>query len=588
MASNIVDFLIKLRSDGTNAIAVARQVDRQLIGLEQRAAQAGGALRKAFSLSNFNAALMSVPGMAFLTNPYTMAASAVGAVAQVGMAAEKTAVSFKVLLGSEEASKKMLDDIGKMDMKKVYGLDTTQEAAKQMLNFGVESDKVLGYLSMLGDIAGGDKQQLASLGLVFGQVTAAGKLSGQDLLQFINAGFNPLVELQALTGKSYAELQDAMGKGQITADMVAADMQRATGEGGRFFNSTKEKSQTTAAKLQNMYSTIQEGVLKVWEVLQPIFNDIIDFVAQIIPPVMEVASVVAGAIGSVITWLVEWKKELGILAVLVGTFWAGLKVKALFLLGFTKVITLVKTATHTWAVVQRYLNIALISNPIGIIIALVAALAAAVIYCWTQFAEFRAFCLTMWDVLKDLGAAIWQYVTSRITELIDAVGAVGQALKYLFTGEFEKAWESAKTAGLKLSGVESSSQLISGVGNAFSGLGGKYAGHLASEQAKDKENADKPSGLSLPGLLGSLGGNGENGENGGGGNGGGGGGGRKGKTASAIATGGSRNTSIQVSIGKFFDTINVYMADKADTAELERTILQCLNRSLAIATSSDR
>ena len=102
MASNIVDFLIKLRSDGTNAIAVARQVDRQLIGLEQRAAQAGGALRKAFSLSNFNAALMSVPGMAFLTNPYTMAASAVGAVAQVGMAAEKTAVSFKVLLGSEE------------------------------------------------------------------------------------------------------------------------------------------------------------------------------------------------------------------------------------------------------------------------------------------------------------------------------------------------------------------------------------------------------------------------------------------------------------------------------------------------------
>ena len=590
MASNIVDFLIKLRSDGTNAIAVARQVDRQLIGLEQRAAQAGGALRKAFSLSNFNAALMSVPGMAFLTNPYTMAASAVGAVAQVGMAAENTAVSFKVLLGSEEASKKMLDDIGKMDMKKVYGLDTTQEAAKQMLNFGVESDKVLGYLSQLGDIAGGDKQKLSALGLVFGQVTAAGKLSGQDLLQFINADFNPLKELEALTGKSYAELQDAMGKGQISADMVAAAMQRATGEGGRFFNSTKEKSQMTAAKLQNMYSTIQEGVLKVWEVLQPIFNGIIDFVAQIIPPVMEVASVVAGAIGSVITWLVEWKKELGILAVLVGTFWAGLKVKALFLLGFTKVITLVKTATHTWAVVQRYLNIALISNPIGIIIALVAALAAAVIYCWTQFAEFRAFCLTMWDVLKDLGAAIWQYVTSRITELIDAVGAVGQALKYLFTGEFEKAWESAKTAGLKLSGVESSSQLINGVGNAFSGLGGKYAGHLASEQAKDKENADKPSGLSLPGLLGSLGGNGENGENGenGGGGNGGGGGGRKGKTASAIATGGSRNTSIQVSIGKFFDTINVYMADKADTAELERTILQCLNRSLAIATSSDR
>ena len=79
----------------------------------------------------------------------------------------------------------------------------------------------------------------------------------------------------------------------------------------------------------------------------------------------------------------------------------------------------------------------------------------------------------------------------------------------------------------------------------------------------------------------------DNGGNGGGGNGGGGGRGKS-KTASAIATGGQRNTAIRLSIGKFFDTINVYMADKADTAELERVILQALNRSLAIATSSER
>lgn len=584
MATNIVDFLIKLRSDGTNAIAVARQVDRRLIGIERQAARAGAALRNAFSLSNFNAALMTVPGMAFLTNPYTMAASAVGAVAQVGMAAEKTNISFKVLLGSQEAAKQMLDDIGAMDMKKVYGLETTQEATKQMLNFGVESNKVLGYLSQLGDIAGGDKQKLSALGLVFGQVTAAGKLSGQDLLQFINAGFNPLKELEALTGKSYAELQDQMSKGQITADMVALAMQRATGEGGKFFGMTQQQSQTTAAKLTDMYSSIQEGALKIWAAIQPIFDDVVDLFSQIVPPVMDVVSVVIGGIGTVITWVVKWKEELGLLAVVVGTFWAGLKIKAAMLLGFSKVITIVKTATHMWAVVQRYLNIALVANPIGIVIALVTALAAAVIYCWTNFAEFRAFCLTMWDVLKDLGTAIWQYVTSRITELVDAVGAVGQALKYLFTGEFDKAWEAAKTAGLKFAGVESSSQLVNGVGNAFSGLGGKYAGHLAYEQAKDKENADKPSGLSIPGLLGS----GNGGNNGNGGGGGGKGGGSKGKTASAIATGGTRNTSNNMSIGKFFDTINVYMADKADTAELERTILQCLNRSLAIATSTDR
>ena len=46
--------------------------------------------------------------------------------------------------------------------------------------------------------------------------------------------------------------------------------------------------------------------------------------------------------------------------------------------------------------------------------------------------------------------------------------------------------------------------------------------------------------------------------------------------------------SIQMTIGKFFDNIYVTMADKTDTAELEQTVLRCMNRALAVATSTDR
>ena len=77
-----------------------------------------------------------------------------------------------------------------------------------MLNFGVETGRVLPLLKQLGDISGGNKDRLQSLSLVLGQVSAAGRLQGQDNLQFINAGFNPLQELAKMTGKSYAELQD--------------------------------------------------------------------------------------------------------------------------------------------------------------------------------------------------------------------------------------------------------------------------------------------------------------------------------------------------------------------------------------------
>lgn len=585
MATNIVDFLIKLKADATQAVRNVQNLDRRLTSLEQKAQNAGKALRNAFSLSNFNAAMMSVPGMQFLTNPYTMAAAAVGAVAKVGMEAEKTKTSFTTLLGSQEASKKMLDDIAKTDAKKVYGLGTIQDAAKTMLNFGVNSEDVLTRLNQLGDIAGGDAQKLSSLGVVFGQVTAAGKLSGQDLLQFINAGFNPLMELTEITGKSYAELQDMMSKGAISSDMVAAAMQRATSEGGRFYGITQALANTTGAKLQDMFSQILEGALKLFTRLQPIINDVIGLAQQIIPPVMEVVGVVVDAIIKVVEFIIKWKDEIGLLLIVFGTFWGMLQAKALFLIGFAKIVTIVKTAIHTWTVVQRALNIALIANPIGIIISLVAALVVGVIYCWKKFAGFRAFIITMWDTFKDFGNILKDYVVNRVNDLLSGIGDLGKAIGELFSGNFKGAWNTAVGAAKKISGVNAAQQAIASTKAVVGKFGDNYNKNLAAEQAKqaakEAEDASKDSDISNPGLLGSgiipgvvdpKAGKGDKGK----------------KTGEQVVTGGKRNTSIQMTISKFFDNINVYMADKADTAELERVIVQSMNRALAIATSTDR
>jgi tape measure domain-containing protein len=40
---------------------------------------------------------------------------------------------------------------------------------------------------MLGDVARGDAETLSRLTLAFGQMSASGRLMGQDLLQMINA-----------------------------------------------------------------------------------------------------------------------------------------------------------------------------------------------------------------------------------------------------------------------------------------------------------------------------------------------------------------------------------------------------------------
>ena len=134
--------------------------------------------------------------------------------------------------------------------------------------------------------------------------------------------------------------------------------------------------------------------------------------------------------------------------------------------------------------------------------------------------------------------------------------------------------------------MNSAANAIAATTNTVKGFGGNYNKNLATEQAKGKQKEGKKerSALSVPGLKGSAAaeqvvfGDGKDKKKK-----------KKGrKSAEDIATGGRRNTSITMHIGKFFDNINVYMNDKTDTAELERTILQSINRALAIATSTDR
>ena len=95
---------------------------------------------------------------------------------------------------------------------------------------------------MLGDVSQGNKERFDSLTLAFAQVGSAGKLSGQDLLQFVNAGFNPLNEISKMTGESMAELKERMSAGGVSAEEVAEAFKHATSEGGQFYQAMEHRA----------------------------------------------------------------------------------------------------------------------------------------------------------------------------------------------------------------------------------------------------------------------------------------------------------------------------------------------------------
>jgi tape measure domain-containing protein len=160
--------------------------------------------------------------------------------------------SFEVLTGSEEAATGMLKELKELAVKSPLEMTDISKAAQTLLSFNISGQKVIPTLKQISDISMGDAQKFNSLTLAFAQMSSTGKLMGQDLMQMINAGFNPLATIAEQTGKSIAELKDEMSEGAISADMVAQAFEDATSEGGKFYNMTEKQAEGLAGLQASM------------------------------------------------------------------------------------------------------------------------------------------------------------------------------------------------------------------------------------------------------------------------------------------------------------------------------------------------
>lgn len=210
-----------------------------------------------------------------------IAAGAVG-VLSVASSAEQTAVAFEVMLGSASQAKMMLDQIYQLGKESPFGAADFQNAGKTLLQFGVDASEVVPIISMLGDVAAGDSEKLSRLAVVFGQVSAAGRLTGGDVLQMINNGFNPLQQIAQTTGESMVELRKRMEAGGISSQEVAAAFQAATSAGGRFNGMTERIAATTGGKFSTVKDEFMMLAKTMGDTLLPIANMVLGALSGIV------------------------------------------------------------------------------------------------------------------------------------------------------------------------------------------------------------------------------------------------------------------------------------------------------------------
>lgn len=218
-------------------------------------------------------------------------AAALGA---IGIAAIKASgqfeqwnISFTTMLGSQSKATKLMNEIKSFAAKTPFELPGLVESSKQLLAFGFAAEEIIPNMKVLGDIAAGVGVPVGQLANVFGQVKLAGRLMGQDLLQFTNAGVPLIAALAKNLGVTEAEIKKMVEAGKIGFPEVQKALTGMTTEGGKFFNLMDSQSKSFNGIMSNISDNMGQFITGIGDALM--------FVAK---PLAVVAQMITGAFAS--------------------------------------------------------------------------------------------------------------------------------------------------------------------------------------------------------------------------------------------------------------------------------------------------
>lgn len=169
--------------------------------------------------------------------------------------AEQNQIAFGTMLGSAEAATKLLSELDTFAATTPFQLPGIVKAGKVLLAFGVDAENLVPTMKTLGDVAAGTGKDFAELSTIFGQVRAAGKLTGERMNQFVEAGIPLIRVLAEQFGVAESEIRTLGTAGKISFKDVEKAFQSMSGEGGQFFDMMTAQS----ASLTGLQSTMKDN-----------------------------------------------------------------------------------------------------------------------------------------------------------------------------------------------------------------------------------------------------------------------------------------------------------------------------------------
>lgn len=409
---------------------------------------------------------------------------------------------------------------------------------------------------------GGSNDTLTRMAANMQQIKTVGRATAMDIRQFGIAGVNIYDLLSKSTGKSIAQVKEM----EVTYDQLSVALSMSAAKGGLYYGALANAQDSMQGKWSNFVEKGVNTLARIGNAFGPLIRGAIDF-----------GAVMIGA-GSYIIDFANWLNS--------GVTSANLFVVALGIFGgafltYQAILGAVAIKTGIVTTAQWLLNTAMTANPIGLVVVAIGALIAGLVIAYNRFSGFRSMVDGVWGSLKQIGANIMDMFVKMPNMIIEAFtqipkaiinvfSGVGNLFSAIFSGNFKAIPGILAGIGGDLlktnpvTGLASNvfSEATKGVGDQFtkarnqSLLDSKVARLKAAKEAKISDSTLGSGAAAIAGNNAS------------------------GKSAGDTVSGAGPKT-ININVGKFFDTIQFTTMNAQESAqELENIVLESLARVL--------
>lgn len=409
-----------------------------------------------------------------------------------------------------------LEDTTEQFMKfaEITGMDATkavQTVSKAMNNAGIDSSKyseVLDEIAIAAQASGISAEKLTENLTKYGSQTRAAGLNTKESIalfaQFEKSGVNAEMALGGLKtavktwsdegknsriefqrtiqdikdspnvleatqkaidvfgSKAGTELADAIHSGRFEYSEFLDIVKGSEGTVSATYDETQSGFDKAALAVQNMKTTAAEladGLLQKYSPqIQAAIQKITDLIDEYAPKVEDG-----------IDWMTEHLPEIEAGVVGIGVAFATWKVAGI-ISAVTAALAGMSAAEVVAAAKTWLLNTALLANPIGLVVAAIAALVAAFVVLWNKSDKFREFWINLWDKIKTSAAVVIEFIKIAFSETWDkikkvwnvaakyfegvwkAIKLVFSVVKSVLTGNFSDAWNGIKAIWSIVSG----------------------------------------------------------------------------------------------------------------------------------------